>query len=183
MRSGTSRYWLLGWALLTEQLARMAADGIVPLDRFGTEGSMWTPAVDLALGESGAFTWFDAGVFVPARSVGSIAAAESGARLARGMVLRLEAVREDRTWEGMGTNFWSIDDSDLGVRFIHSALEGRWGGAAVLADGLIVPLGHPLVGDSARADRLVVDLQTITRAFRAANGLPAGGEDPSAAQI
>ena len=75
----------------------------------------------------------------------------------------------------MGTNAWSIDPSGLGVSFLHSALEGRWGGAAMLADRLIVPLDHAIVGDDDRADRLVRDLQDITRAFRSANGLPPEG--------
>jgi hypothetical protein len=179
MRSGTDRYWTLAWAMLAEQRARLAADEIVPRDRFGEEGSLWTPAVDLSLSEPTTFTWFDEGVFVPARRIVAIAAAGVPERLCRGEVLRLEAVRVDRYWEGMGTNFWSVDGGRLGVGFIHSALEGRWGGAAVLADGLIVPVGHPIVGDAARADRLVADLQTITRAFRAANGLPADGEAAS----
>ena len=179
MRSGTSRYWSLAWSLLAEQLARLATDGIIPHDRRDQGGSLWTPAVDLALGDRSSRTWFEEDAFVPARFVGSVAAAGDEARLSRGTTLRLEAVREDRSWEGAGTNFWSIGESDLGVGFIHSALEGRWGGAAVLADGLLVTLDHPIVGDFARADRLVADLQAITRAFRVANGLPAEGETPS----
>jgi hypothetical protein len=174
-RSGSRVYWTLSRALLSEQLARLATDHIAPLQRYGGEGSLWTPAVDLALGKPSGFTWFDEDRFVPARSVRAIAAGEHGARLRRGQVLRLQAVRRDPYHEARGTNFWSIDDSDIGVDFIHSALEEHWGGEALLADALIVPLGHSILGDPLRADRLVVDLQTITRAFRAANGLPADG--------
>jgi len=180
MRSGTWRYWQLCGKLLGKQLDRLADDGIRPHDRFGEEGSHWTPAVDLALGDPDDWAYPENRRFVPARSVWSVAHGRAKARLRCGSILRLEAVCPDPHVEALGTNFWSIDRADLGVSFIHSALEGRWGGAASLADNLIVPTDHPLVGDLARADRLVLDLQEITRAFRVANGLPADGEIPVA---
>jgi hypothetical protein len=173
--SGDPGYWELGWELLAEQEARLAEDGIIPHDRFGQEGTAWTPAVDLCLTLANTNTMFTEGEYVPARHVYSIAKADSEGRLLRGTPLRLESVQPDRYWDAMGTNFWSVDDSDLDVRFIHTALEGRWGPPAVLADGLIVPIDHPIVGDDERADRLVRDLKAITFAFRAAHGLPAGG--------
>ena len=182
MPSGTDRYWRLAWALLAEQTGRLAHDGIAPRDEHSVEaGTCWTPAVDLALGDASSFAWFDAEQFVPARPVWAVAAGNAAERLRRGTVLRLESVLPDRYHEGMGVNAWSVDTADLDVPFLHSALEGRWGGAAVLADRLIVPLDHPIVGDDKRADGLVRDLQDITRAFRDANGLPPDGDSPSPA--
>jgi hypothetical protein len=179
MPSGTERYWRLAWALLAEQTARLAIDGIVPQDYRSGEGSRWAPAVDLALGEVSTFGWTGGEEFVPGRSVWGIASSGCAARLVRGTVLRLAAVIPDSHLGGLGTNFWSVEGTELGVRFIHSALEGRWGGAAVLADQLIVPIDHPIVGDGDRAEDLVRDLQDITRAFRVANDLPAEGRSPS----
>jgi len=171
--------WGVASLLLKEQEARLAADGIVtpwpPGDRRDHEGSLWTPAVDLDLGGATTSALFEVRAFVPFRPVWSVADARSEARLMRGTVLRLETVGEDRSWERLGSNAWSIEPSDLGVGFIHSALENRWGGPPLLADALIVPLDHPIVGDSASADRLVTDLQDITRAFRIRIGQPADG--------
>lgn len=98
----------------------------------------------------------------------------------RGTVLRFEAGLPGFTSEGLGLHAWSLDPALLGVGFVPSALEGRWGGAALLADLLIVRAGHPILRDDARADRLVRDLQDITRAFRAENGLPE--PDPGASR-
>jgi hypothetical protein len=168
-------HWPLTWELLGEQLARLALEEIVPRDRFDDEGTFWAPAVDLDLSGVNVRTWFEEDQFVPARQIWGIASAGSQARLLPGSILRLESVREDRYWEGMGTNFWSIDEPGLGVVYLHSALEGRWGGPAVLADALLVPADHPFLGDAERAERLVRDLQSITRQFRAAHGLPANG--------
>jgi hypothetical protein len=185
MASGTSRYWQLSWALLGEQVARLADDGIVrddrcdhpaPHIRYTRTGTLWTPAVDLAVDGPSEFTWFEKGAFVPARSARSIADSRTPDRLQPGVVLRLESVQADPWYEGMGTNFWSVADDQFDVRYIHSAFEGRWGGTAVLADALIVPIDHPIVRDPGRADRLVRDLQEITRAFRVRAGLPAEGE-------
>jgi hypothetical protein len=168
--SGSSGYWELGWELLAQMKVRFAKDGIFPRDR-SEIGTIWTPAVDLALNPPSTLTWFTEGEYVPARSAVSIADAGSPGRLLRGTPLRLESVQDDRYWEGLGTNFWSVDDPDLDVGFIHSALEGRWGVTSVLADCLIVPIDHPIVGEDERADRLVRDLQAITVAFRDAHGL------------
>ena len=170
MPSGTDRYWRLSWALLAKQTARLALDGIVPRhDRSREVGIRWTPALDLALGKPSTRNWFGER-YTPARDVEAIAAGVQS-HILRGTVLRLAAVMPDFSWEGMGTNFWSVDEADLGAPFLRSALEGRWGGAAVLADQLVVPIDHPIVGNDERADRLVRDLQDITRTFRAASGL------------
>ena len=145
--------------LLREQVARLAADGIVPRDRLGQESSMpwdrsgmegsrWTPAVDLDLGAPTVSALPEVRAFVPFRPVWSVADARSETRLMRGTVLRLEAVGWDRAWERLGSNAWAGDPTTLGVGFIHSALEDRWGGPPLLADALIVPLDHPIVGDS-----------------------------------
>jgi hypothetical protein len=174
MPSGTARYWELAWALLAEQTERLAIDGIV-VPRDGYRVGPGTPAVDLEVGEPSTFAWFGAEQYVPARDVWAIASGEALGRLLRGTVLHLVGLFPDPYYEGLGLNAWSADPALLGVPFLHSALEGRWGGAAVLADQLIVPLDHPIVGDDARADRLVRDLQDITRAFREANGLPRDG--------
>ena len=148
----------------------------MPWDRSGLEGSLWTPAVDLDLGAPTVSTLPEVRAFVPFRPAWSVADARSETRLMRGTVLRLEAVGWDRAWERLGSNAWSGDPTTTGVGFIHSALEDRWGGPPLLADALIVPLDHPIVGDSSRADRLVADLQDITRTFRVRIGQPAGGE-------
>ena len=178
--SGTDRYWQLAWALLREQMERLALDGIAWRDEhFGEPGAPWTPAVDLALGDRSTVVWLGGERFTPARDVRAIAAGAVGKRILRGTVVRLRDVIPDGSWEGLGTNYWSIDDAELGVPFLQSALEGRWGGAAMLADALIVPVDHPIVGDDVRADRLVLDLQDITRAFRVAHRLPAEGESAS----
>lgn len=177
MRSGTIRYWQLGWALLAEQTKRLAVDGIVPPVSFRDDGSRWTPAVDLGLDYPSTSAWFDE-PYVPARDVLAIASSGLRGRLVRGTIIRLESSVLDRYLEGMGMNFWSVEGGELDVPFLRSALEGRWGPAAVLADGLIVPVDHPIVGDDERADRLVRDLQDITRTFRVANDLPADGDVP-----
>jgi hypothetical protein len=179
--SSPSRYWPLTWALFAEMTKRLEVDGIVadPNDRcdpcvpHARAGTIWAPAVDLALDEPTDRTWFEAGQYVPGRSVRSIAEGRSPGRLLRGTLLRLEAVQPDRFLDGVGANFWSVPDASLDVGFIHSALEARWGGAARLADILIVPASHPFLGDDERADRLVRDLQEIARSFRIAAGLPA----------
>ena len=179
MPSGTDRYWRLAWALLAEQTARLATDGIVPQDHRSGKGSRWTPAVDLALDEPSTFAVGDAEQFVPARLMGAVAAGNGAGRLLRGTVLRFEGSVIDRVVDGIGVDVWSVDETDWGVPFLRSAFEGRWGGAPALANLLIVPLDHPIVGDDDRADRLVRDLQDITRAVRRANGLPADGGFPS----
>ena len=171
-------YWSLVWGLLAEQDKRLREDGIEPRDRFDERGTVWTASVDLDLTYPSDFAWHGGERFVPSRSVGAPATASSEARLMPGIPLRLEDAIPDRYYEGMGTNYWAFDPADatdLGVPWIHSALEGRWGGSAVLGDYLIVPIDHPIVGDAERADRLVRDLQEITRAFRVTAGLPAEG--------
>ncbi len=174
--AGATAFWETGGALFREQKARLAVDGIEPVDRSDGEGSLWTPAVDFDLDEKVTGGLVDGGKsFMPARETWRIASASSPALLLRGTILRLEAVIPDRFLEGLGTNFWSTEDASLDVRYIHSALEGRWGPAALLADGLIVPIDHPIVGNDERAERLVRDLQQITRDFRSKNGLPADG--------
>lgn len=110
MPSGTDRCWRLSWALLAEQVARLAIDAIVP--------PRWPP---------------------------------------RSRRLSLDPVRASRCRRG-------VDN------YLDSALEGWWGGAAVLADHLIVSPDHPILSDDDRADRLVRDLQSITRRFREAAG-------------
>lgn len=180
MPSGTKRYWDLAWALLARQVARLAVDGIVPRDDHRVElGTFWTPAVDLELGDPSTSVLSYLKRFVPERDVLRVASAGSRVRLPAGSQLRLLDCVPDIYYEGMGVNVWSIDDAGLGVPFLHSALEGRWGGAALLADHLIVPRDHPIAGDDDRADRLVRDLQAIIRTFREANGLPAEGRSPT----
>jgi hypothetical protein len=176
MASGNARYWQLAWDLLAEQRNRLALDAIAtPSCRMGDEGTCWTPAVDLALDDQSAFAVDDAVQFVPARLVGAVAAGDDPERLLRGTVLRLECCVIDRVVDGIGVNVWSVTEADLGVPFLRSAFEGRWGGAPALANLLIVPLDHPIVGDDERADRLVRDLQDITRAVREADGLAREG--------
>lgn len=109
-----------------------------------------------------------------------VATGGTRARLVRGTALRFEAGQPGSTSEGLRLHARSLDPAALGVGFVHSALEGRWGGAAVLADLLIVRADHPILRDDARADRLVRDLRGITRAFRAENGLPE--PDPGASR-
>jgi hypothetical protein len=184
-----SLYWPLTWALLAEMKKRLKVDGIVPDKddrcdvrrsvRYPRTGTLWTPALDLSLGAPSDFTWFEKGEYVPARSIYSIAEGAPDGRLLRGTVLRLEAVCDDRYGEGMGTNFWSLPEGGIDVALVHSALEGRWGGSAVLADALIVPIDHPFLGDDDRADRLVRDLQDVVRSFRITAGLPMDGRHPA----
>ncbi len=174
--SGTDLYWTLCWALLAKQLEVIADAGIEPLrphgatERYSKVGTFWTPAVDLALGRISTFTVHDV-PYRPARDIVSITAGDAAERIHAGTALRLEAALQAD--EHMGTNYWSVVNDDLDVSFVNSALGGRWGGAACLADGLIVPIEHPIVGDRKRADRLVRDLQAVTRSFRTANGLSA----------
>ena len=76
----------------------------------------------------------------------------------RGTALRFEGSIPDQMHEELGSSFWSLPSGDdaarLGVRFLASAFEGRWGGAAHLGDHLIVPAGHPLLDDPSRSRQL-----------------------------
>lgn len=176
--SGTDAYWQFTWDLVAEQKERLAHYGIVPRDPFGGEGTLWAPAVDLELGrvETGQEP------YVAMRPIWGVATATTPAdpprwgflrktervRLFAGTPLRLVARIPDLTDTGLGANVWRLSRRRLGrAPFIHSAREGRWGGAAVLGDCLILPFEHPLLGNAARADRLVRDLQEITLSFRA----------------
>ncbi len=137
--------------------------------------------MDLALGEPTTVVptmvvkWLGDKPCTPARDVQAVAAGRPGGRLVRGTVLRLEVIVPCYHWEGIATLVWSARDAGLGVPFLHSGMVARWSHAALLANHLIVPVDHPIVGDDDRADLLVRDLQDVTRAFREANGLPPDG--------
>jgi hypothetical protein len=160
--------------MLVEQVEVIVQAGIEPLrphgasERYSKVGTFWTPAVDLALGRISTFTVHDV-PYRPARDIVSIASGDDAERICSGTALRLEAALQAD--EHLGTNYWSVVNDDLDVSYVQSALGGRWGGAACLADVLIVPIEHPIVGDTERADRLVRDLQAVTLGFRMANGL------------
>jgi hypothetical protein len=165
--------WAAAWELLELQRTYLSDYGLelIELSKIrGAEQPMeWAPLVDLTLGTIYTDGWYRDKTYSPERSVDSIASGSSSLRLSRGTALRFVVARPDHMWEGMGDFVWSVVGSD--VPYLRTAMEGRWGGAALLADALIVPHEHPWVGDEARADELVRGLQTVVTTFRQENRL------------
>jgi len=177
-RSTWTSNWAAGRELLERQRNYLLGSGLDLMElerqRFADAKFVeWTPLVDLALGRPDTTAWHSGRPYIPARSICSIAEGGTPGRLVRGTPLQYFEAQPDLSYEAMGNFVWSV--AGLDVPYIHSAMEGRWGGAALLADALIVPRDHPWVGDDAQADKLVLNLREIVLDFRRVNGLQLDG--------
>ncbi len=182
--SGDPRYWKLGWELFKRQVTRIHEDAPAGSPNGERDGDAIVVA-DLedrpVSAHSASYLGFSDARFAHARDIVAIGDASSPSVVRAGTVLHVVAQIHDQYNEGLGANFWVSNDGQP----YASALEGRWGIDALLADALIVPLGTPLASDPAAQRRLLDDLRTITVAFRVEHGLPPEGakEDPRAEPI
>jgi hypothetical protein len=126
-------------------------------------GRLWTPLVDLSLGPLVTKPWivWEPEAFFPARWLPRVAAGTDIPVLPRGTVMRFERHCMNPALLGWDSLIWSMAESRLDVHFVWSADDLNGGSNGVLANQVIVPIEHPLVGDDEVANRLVRDLQAI----------------------
>ncbi len=146
-------------------------------------GSFWTPLVDLRLQPLVTKPWmgWEREALFPARWISQIAAGPEVTALARGTILRFETLEINPWLYGYDSRVWSIADPAIDVAFLWSADDLRGGSDGMLASDLIVPIGHPRVGDDAFADQLVRDLQAIHLERRGPWRLDTGPAEPQIA--
>jgi hypothetical protein len=181
------RYWQLGWQLVALQrdvIASVLAAKESTSRR--TKGQRHIVLMDLAVDDE-LCDWLDylgdsttPSHYLGCRNITQPAVAATETRLQAGTSLSWDADIPDRMWEGLGLTLWGDQERHA---WYASALEGRWGCAAVLADALIVP--ETALGDTSPPTELVGRLVEVTVGFRREHGLaPEGAEvDPAIAEF
>jgi hypothetical protein len=178
------RYWTLGGELMVLQVSvieRFAAERSRHLER------LYAPLADLAIGGTSSPSFLsylraDPDHYPGCCDVDDVASGRTGPIIPAGTTLRLLAELPDPSYEGLGANLWQ---GTTDGRFYATALEGRWGFEAVLADALIVPADTAALDDRDSGQRLLGELRAVTSEFRRTRGLlPEGvSTDPRIALV